>query len=504
MCWRACKQFVPALIVTLSCAGNGVLRAGETNSTPVRLSLQDCVGLALKHNLDIKIARCDVEVSRDNVSGAYGAYEPVLDVSGSHSFSASPGGVDAENRPFPGTTSDSDFYQANIGALLPSGLQLGLRSDVGKTTGTSPSGPFANTAGSASIQMRQPLLKNFWIDSSRLTIRVSKQQLTISELALRQQIMDTVSDTILAYDDLVLAKERIKIQQEALDLAERLVNESKDRVSLGVLARQDEKQAESQLLARQSDLLGAQGALTIQEYTVKALITDDLKQWEESPIEPTSALGAEAKTFSLAGSWTKGLAKRPDILQAKVDLERQGIVLKFLKNQIFPELDLTGSYGQAGSGVGYDDALGGIRRGTSPFFSFGAELRIPLAGNRTASANYRAGKAVLEESVLRFKQLERDVMVQIGTAVQTAQTRLAQVDKTKQSREFAETALEAEQKKLQSGKSSEFVVVQLQKDLTSARLAEAQALIDYNKALASLALREGTIMEQSHLNLEIK
>jgi len=503
MCWRVCKQLVPALVVTLGCMGNGVLRAVETNATPLRLSLQDCVGLALKHNLEIKIARCDVEVSRDNLSGAYGVYEPALDISGSHSFSASPGGVDAENRPFPGTTADFDYYQANIGALLPSGLQLSLRSDVGRTTGSSPSGAFANGAGAASIQMRQPLLKNFWIDSSRMTIRVSKQQLTISELALRQQIMDTVSDTILAYDDLVLARERIKIQQEALDLAERLVNESKSRVNLGALARQDEKQAESQLLARQSDLLGAQGALTIQEYTVKVLVGDDLKKWE-NPIEPTSSLSAEAKTFSLAGSWTSGLAKRPDILQAKVDLERQGIVLKFLKNQIFPELDLTGSYGQAGSGVGYHDALDGIRSGTSPFFNFGAELRIPLAGNRTASANYKAGKAVLEESVLRFKQLERDVMVQIGTAVQTAQTRLAQVDKTKQSREFAESALEAEQKKLQSGKSTEFVVVQLQKDLTSARLAEAQALVDYNKALTGLALREGTILEQNHLGLEIK
>jgi outer membrane protein len=501
---RACQRFVPAVLVALGCMGNECVQATQTNSTTSYLSLSDCIRMALKHNLDIQIVRYDVEVSRDYLRGAYGAYEPVLDVSGSHSFSASPGGVDAQNRPFLGTTSDSDYYQANIGTLLPTGLQLSLRSDLGNTTGAGPSGTFANGFGAASIQMRQPLLRNFWIDSSRMTIQVSKKELAISELALRQQIMNTVNDTTLAYYDLVLAKERIKIQQEALDLAEHLVNESKSRVNLGVLARQDEKQTESQLLARQSDLLGAQGALTIQEYAMKALVTDDVKAWNENQIEPTSSLAADARTFSVAQSWTAGLAKRPDLLQAKADLERQGIVIKFLKNQIFPELDLTGDYGQAGSGVGYNDALDGIRTGTSPFFSFGAELRIPLAGNRNASANYQASKATLKQSVLRFKQLENSVMVQIGTAVQTAETRLAQVDKTRQSREFAETALEAEQKKLQSGKSSEFVVVQLQKDLTSARLAEAQALIDYNKALTGLALREGTIMEQSSLELEVK
>src|SRR5436190_921192 len=104
---HACKQLVPTLIVILSCVGGDWLRAEPTNSTPLSLSLQDCIAMALKHNLDIKIARYDVDVSRVNLNGAYGAYEPVLDISGSHSFSTSPGGVDSENRPFPGTTSDS-------------------------------------------------------------------------------------------------------------------------------------------------------------------------------------------------------------------------------------------------------------------------------------------------------------------------------------------------------------------------------------------------------------
>jgi len=500
---RLCPN-VSVLFAIVSCLVTASAFAGETNSAPLRLSLSDCISKALERNFDIRIARYDVEISRYFVSGSYGAYEPVLDIAGSHSFSASPGGVDAENRPFAGTTSDSDFYQAGISQLLPTGLRFDLGSDLNKTTGVNSSGPFASSEAAARIQMRQPLLRNLWIDSSRLAIQVSKKGLTISELALRQQMMNTVNDATVAYYDLLLAKERIKIQQEALDRAGRLVKESKRRVEVGTLARQDEKQAESQLLARQADLLGAQGARTSQEYVVKALIMDDFTEWEKQPIEPTTTLAADTKPFNLQESWRKGLAGRPDILQAKTDLERQGIVLKFLKNQRFPELDLTGSYGQAGSGVGYNDALVGVRSGTSPFFSFGAELRIPLAGNRSARAAYLVGRATIDQSLLRFKQLERDIMVQIGVAVQTAETRLAQVDKTRQSREFAETALEAEQKKLENGKSSEFVVLQLQRDLTSARLAEVGALVDYNKALSSLALREGTIIEKNQMELQVK
>ena len=199
-----------------------------------------------------------------------------------------------------------------------------------------------------------------------------------------------------------------------------------------------------------------------------------------------------------------GLTRRPDLLQMKVDLERQGIILKYLNNQRFPQLDLVGSYGQAGTGADYNDALSGIRKGDSPFYTYGAGLSIPLTGNRSARERYRAGKAEMDQSLLRLKELEQEIMVQIGVAMETAQTTFAQVEKTRQSRAFAESALEAEQKKLENGKSTSFVVVQLQKDLTAAKLAELAALGEYNKALAALALRTGTILDRNNLALEIK
>jgi outer membrane protein TolC len=106
--------------------------------------------------------------------------------------------------------------------------------------------------------------------------------------------------------------------------------------------------------------------------------------------------------------------------------------------------------------------------------------------------------------VLQLKQLEQNIMVQIAVSVEQAKTRFAQVDATRQSRLFAEAALEAEQKKLDNGRSTSFVVVQLQRDLTTARLAELAAVSQYNQALAQLALNEGTTLERDHLSLEFK
>ena len=161
-----------------------------------------------------------------------------------------------------------------------------------------------------------------------------------------------------------------------------------------------------------------------------------------------------------------------------------------------------GSYGQVGSGRYYSDALGGIRRGDSPFYSFGAVLSIPVGGNRSARAAFHASKTEREQSLLALKQLEQDIMIQIGIAIDQAETRYGQVASTKQSRLFAETALEASQRQLENGRTTSFVVLQLQRDLTASRLAELSALADYNRSLAQLALREGATLERNQVHLQ--
>jgi outer membrane protein TolC len=362
--------------------------------------------------------------------------------------------------------------------------------------------PTANAA--ASLQLVQPVLRNFWIDGPRETIQINKKLLKISQLALTQQIMTSLTSVELAYYDLIVAQEQVRVYGEAAELAQRLVNESRLRVTAGSLATLDEKQAESQLSSSQADLIGAQGAFQTQEYTLKNLLTDKLSEWVAVQIKPVEKLEATPSDLNLSECWNRGLAKRPEVLQARENIARQGIALKYLKNQIYPELDLTGGYGFTGAGSGYSDALNGIQKGSSPSWSFGAQLSVPLEGNRTARETYRSNKSQKEQLVVQLQQLEQNVMVQIGVSVEQAGTRFAQVDATRQSRLFAEAALESEQKKLDNGRSTSFVVLQLQRDLTNARLAELAAVSQYNQALAQLALNEGTTLERDKLNLEFK
>jgi outer membrane protein TolC len=124
--------------------------------------------------------------------------------------------------------------------------------------------PFENSGGRVgALTLRQPILRDFWMDQPRYSIALSKANLRISELALQQQVMTTVTAVENAYFNLIYAAESVVVQQKALELAERLLAENKKRVEVGAMAPLDEKQAEAEVASRRADLLTASGPIWI-------------------------------------------------------------------------------------------------------------------------------------------------------------------------------------------------------------------------------------------------
>jgi len=194
---------------------------------------------------------------------------------------------------------------------------------------------------------------------------------------------------------------------------------------------------------------------------------------------------------------------RPDLQEAKLNVEQQGIQLKYDRNQLFPQLDLVGSYGFNGEAREFSGAFGQFGQADRPFYSYGAQLSMPLSNVR-ARNSYQSGKANEQQILLRLKQLEQNVMVQIDNAVKQAQSAWESVDATKQARIYAEAALNAEQKKYSVGKSTTFTVLQLQNNLTAARSQEIRALANYNEALSNLAQQEGSTLKRRNLDVLVK
>ncbi|MEP6662627.1 MAG: TolC family protein [Verrucomicrobiota bacterium] len=410
----------------------------------------------------------------------------------------------------PPSTTYNDSISPGLAGALPSGLTYNIGGDVYDKTFGSIDRTYQPDVG---ITLAQPLLRNFWIDSIRQQIWVSRKNLKISELILRLRIMDVVNRTEQAYYDLIFSQENVRVQQAGVELANRLLSENKRRVEVGALAPLDEQQAASQAAQSRADLLGAIRLLQTQENILKGLITDNYREWNQQTIQPLDKLVAVPEKFDLQESWQKGMTQRPDLLEIRVEVERSDINLRYTRNQLFPQLDLIGTYGRSGFAVEntltnntartYSDALDSIRQENYPRYSYGAVFSIPLS-NRGPRNRYKISKAEKEQSQLMLKQIEETVLIQIDDSVKQAQTSYDRIDATKQARLYAESALSAEQKKLENGKSTSFVVLQLQRDLTTARSEEIRALADYNKALAQLSFNEGTVFERNHLSMEIR
>jgi len=462
----------------------------QTNAPAARvLSLPDCIGEALRHNLDIQIERFDPAISLYSVSLAYGGYDPVLTLGATHSH----------NNSDTNAISNVNTLNSGIGGTLPFGTTYNLAANMQNDNNPPPQ----FSAGTIGLSVTQPLLKNAWIDSTREGILVAKNTLKRSEQQLRLQVITSITAVENAYYELIFARENLTVQQQALDLSQTQLDQDRQRVEFGSLAPLDVLQDQAQVAQNHANLISAQYTLASDENVLKGLITDDYVQWHGQELTPATQLNAVAELFDLQDSWNKGLTQRPELLQARLDVEKQGIVLKFDRNQFFPQLDVTGTYGYNGVGQTISDAASQFGQDNRPYYSYGAQLSLPLS-HTSVRNTYKVDKATLQELLLKLKQLEQSVMVQIDDAVKQAQSAWESVGATKQSRIYAEAALDAEQKKYAVGKSTTFTVLQLQNSLTTARSQEIRALANYAEALANLSQQEGGTIERHHLGLEVK
>jgi outer membrane protein TolC len=511
------------LLAYLSLAITPLTSLGADPAGPtLNVSLRDCIELAIQNNLDVQISRRGPEISTYNLKGSYGAYDPNLSFGIGGGRSVSPARIDDQALTLPPSTSDFLYGGNQNGGFISGNLPAGGMSyslGVGLSQRETSWAQFLGTnlvefnttqydVGAALGELRLPLLRDFWIDSFRTTIEINKENLKRSELDLQQQLMVTLLQVEQAYYDLVYARETIAVQQTAFEAADRLLQENRKRVEVGAMAPLEEKSAEAQASASRASLIAAQGNYGTSMRILKNLISADYSPMRDTVLNPTEKLSAIPTSPQVQDSWLKGLTQRPDLEALRLALRQRNIDIRYQKNQLYPVLDLVGSYRVSGTsqggpnGRGLPGAFDDVGRGSYPSSSIAVQFSMPL-GNISARNNLRASRAALEQALLTLKKQEQQVMVEIDNAIAMVRTNFERVGATREAREFAKDAWDAEQKKLDNGKSTSYEVLLKQRDYIRTLSDEIQALSDYNKALADLSYKEGSILERHNLGIEI-
>ncbi|MGI8917016.1 MAG: TolC family protein [Pyrinomonadaceae bacterium] len=517
------------------------------------IALREALALALENNKEIELARDNVKIAEFDLLGSRGAYDPRFSSSSYFERIESPissflsGGTN-------GSVVQNDYTaNARFEGLAPrfggnyriefSSIRLTSNNQF---AALNPQYPTALT-----FTYAQPLLRGLKFDNNRRLIEIAKKNLSLSDAQFRQRAIETITGVQRAYWDLVFGLRNLQIQRDAVRDARTQLEHNKRLVTEGALAPIDVVAAEAQVAGFEQTLFSALEEVSRSENNLKNLIAVDRQSeiWSVSLIPTDDVELPPPPSISLEEALRAALENRPELQQSNLVREVNEIDQKYFREQTKPQLDLVGSYGMVG-------LAGSISGGVNPFTSSSQELRdrvnllsqnsgLPRLTDPPAQAlapellggyaqsiqnlfgnryhNYRVGfqinlplrnrtaEAQLGRSLVEGRkiatqrqQLEQSIQVDVRNALQVVRSASARLRAASVAREAGEQQYASEQRKLDAGQSTVFLVLDRQTALTAARGNELRAQTDLNKAFAELQRATGNALTSNSIVVRVR
>jgi outer membrane protein TolC len=488
----------------------------------IELSLNDCIVKTLRNNLGLAAEMLTPKMMDETVALAGEKFYPSISFTynNQNTKSASYSFLDASDV----VTTRQNDNTTQLSQNLPTGGSLAV-SLYNYLTNTNRSFQTINPRYGSTLRLNfsQPLLKDFGFKMSRREIIVAGFDREVSEENLNQLLEDTIFRIETAYWNLVYSRENLTVVRQSLKLAEELLEKNKAEIEAGTLPPIELLTAEAEVSLRQAEILEAQAQVRNNEELVKTIINlaaemDDVKKVR---IVPTDTPTVEKVAVDFDSALDTAIRNRPDLQSLRIDSRSREFDVSYAKNQLLPDVRLQLSYwspGISGDQILYQDgnALSGIIIGTVPGkrssalkdainfayknTSIGVTVSLPLS-NVLSRAYHAQARISLEQARLRIKNQEQELTLELGDAVRAVETNYQRTQAYKTARELAQKKLEAELEKLQVGMSTNYLVLQFQRDLANAQTLEQKALIDYKISLADLDRVMGVGRERQNVNV---
>ncbi len=382
-----------------------LLREGK-----IYISMNDAVALALENNLDIAIARYNLNIADTDVWRAK-AGAAILGIntgvvqgtpggsvgglggqvgSGQGGTSVAAGGAGAGTNGLVGSTFGSgpqitsfdpvltgtlQFDRLHIDCTSPfcgnsqntttanfaytQGFQWGTNLNVAfnntrQTTDNSFNLLSPNLSAGFKAQITQHLLQGFGFAPNTRFIQIAKNDRKLSDVAFQLQTITTVDQIENMYWDLVYAYENVKVQQENLGFAQKTLSDNKKQVEIGTLAPIEVVRAQSTVASDQQTLTLAMTNLQRQQLLMKNALSRTLVDpaLADAEVIPTSIMEvpAEEPVTPTEQLVNDALTHRPDLAEARINLTNTDISNKAIRNALLPSLDAFAYYGGNGTG----------------------------------------------------------------------------------------------------------------------------------------------------------
>lgn len=248
-------------------------------------------------------------------------------------------------------------YTANL--AYTQGFQWGTAMSVGFnnshiTTNNTTSLLTPEIASNFQFRLTQNLLQGFGSLPNLRFIRIAKNNREISDVAFRLQTITTVDQIENIYWDLVYAYENVRVQEEALTYAQKALDDTKQQSKVGTVPPIQVASAQSTLATDQQNLILAQNNLQLEQLLMKNAVSRSVEDpvLAEADVIPTSTmqLPQQEESIPIQDLINQGLGNRAELAESRLDLNSRDLSSKAVRNALLPTLDAFAYYG--GSGVG--------------------------------------------------------------------------------------------------------------------------------------------------------
>ncbi len=506
------------------------------------ISLDDAIGAALANNLDVQFQRVEVEIEKARKDFAFGVFDPTFNINVSRESILRPDNtanlttsegvnqIDSlraiqeqtralqilggqEVTPFFESRvggdvvifdADIDRYEASLGGRTPWGMRYALRASQSKLRSTFIGDTrtiVPQYSAFGGFELQQPLLRGFGPAANLADVRVARVNQRVAELLWRNRISETVQSVLVVYSEMAYALQDVRVKEDSVSANRRLLQQNERRMELGFMSPIDVQQAKVAVSADEEALLTSKSAFLERQYQLKRLISKEAEKEDPRVLVPRPIAPVAVPVLDRSASLRTAYQNRLDYRASVARAEAQDIRLKFARNQLWPQLDLVGTYGYNGLATDYDSARDEAFSSQAPQWSIGIQFSLPL-GNVQARAQLRAIEGFKQQALIDIKQQELRVSVDVDTVISRIETNRQRVETARQSRLLNQEAVRIANRRLEEGQISSFDVIETTRKLFEARSRELDALAALQTSVAQFWLATGTILDRTGITFK--
>lgn len=488
----------------------------------VSLTVDQVVQRAITNNLDVLIEGYNVNLARQRVTGARGAYDPSLSFTSTLASTTNPLTAASGAATIPSELVESLSGLSTLRQTLPGGTSAALTLNGQRVATTNPSSLLTPSFGSTlTATVTQPLLRGFiktvparQVDLLELDTEVARAQYRLRVTLVMQQVLNQ-------YWELVFAIESYEARRQSKAVALLQHESTSVRVQNGLLTPVALTAARAEIASRERDLLQAEVLIITAENALKQLLAEDPASpiWG-SALLPSDRPVIDSVSMPLVDAQALARQRRPELEQLRLQVAQNRVDREFYKWEMQPAVNLTGTFTAVGrtgtvlqrtadgrlpdpSNPAYGQFNAAWRQLWSrefPTWNLGVNVLVPLR-NRAAGALLSQSRLVGDRLTTQFAKLQQSVSIDAQNAWQVIAVQRKSLEAARLTTQLFEQQLTAQQARYDAGFSSDFELLRYQRDLVDARVRELRALVDLQQGKIALQRATDTLLDDLRLKL---